>query len=156
MDMLPDIVIAQEDLPALSQAINRAIAEGRYVAASGLGNELHRASILPAAQVPADRVVLNAAARYLDEASQAVHEVVVVAGPGSPAAGTVSVLSQIGTALIGLAAGQRMSWIDPKGRRQSIRLLRVRQPRRPAETAAATAAVAAAGGARPVAAEPAG
>lgn len=132
MDMLPDIVIALEDLPALSQAIARAIDEGRYVAASGLGNELHRACILPAARVPEDRARLNAALRYMDEASHAVREVVLVAGAGSPAARTVSVLTQLGTALIGLAPGQRMAWLDPQGRRQAARLLEVRQPRRAA------------------------
>lgn len=127
LDFLPDIIITHEDLPVLSRIVEDAMEEGRYEAASRLGNELHRAQVMPAATAPRDCLTLNVVGQYLEERSGAVREAILVAGEGRPSAGTVSVLSRMGTALLGLSTGQRIGWADPQGRPRMLQLLGVRQ-----------------------------
>ncbi len=122
---LPEITITHEDLAVLTRVIREAVAEGRYSAAARLGNELHRARIVPAGHAPAGCLALNRAGRYLEERSGAVRDVVLVSGRGRSSSGLVSVLSRVGTALIGLSEGQAMGWLDPRGKLRVIRLLKV-------------------------------
>src|SRR5690606_19439235 len=127
LEALPDIIVTHEDLPVLSRIIENAMEDGRYEAASRLGNELHRARVVPTTLAPRDCLILNAVGKYLEERSGAVREAILVAGESRPSAGTVSVLSQIGTALLGLSAGQRIGWTDSQGKPRILRLLDVRQ-----------------------------
>lgn len=126
--LLPEITITHEDLAILQEVVQTALADGRYAAASRLGNELHRARIVPASQAPDDCLLLNVRGRYLEERSGAIREAALVAGKGRPAAGVVSVLSRVGTALLGLSEGQRMTWLDSSGQPRVLRLLDVRRP----------------------------
>lgn len=126
---LPEITITHKDLEILTRVIREAVAEDRYVAASRLGNELHRAQIVQAAHPPDGCLALHHKGRYLEERSGAVRDVVLVPGRGRSSAGMVSVLSRVGTALIGLSEGQSMSWLDPCGKPRAVRLLNAsRQP----------------------------
>jgi regulator of nucleoside diphosphate kinase len=124
-ESLPPITVTHEDLAVLHEVVRRALAEGRYAAASRLGNELHRARVVRSSEVPANCLTLNVFGRYLDEHSGAVRDVVLVSGRGRPAVGAVPVLSRVGTALIGLSAGQRIGWRDSLGRTRATRLLSV-------------------------------
>lgn len=126
-ELLPEITVTYDDLVILQQLVQKALAEGHYAAASRLGNELHRARIVSASHAPENCLGLNLAGRYLEERSGAVQDVVLVAGRGNPTFGTISALSQVGTALIGLSEGQRMCWLDPRGRRRAVRLLSVQR-----------------------------
>ncbi len=122
---LPQITITYEDLAILSALVSQAMAAGRYAAASRLADELHRAHVVEAAQAPQDCLFLHVPGQYLEERSGAVREVTLVPGRGSAAVGLVSVLSPVGTALLGLSAGQRTGWLDPRGKPRVLRLLRV-------------------------------
>jgi transcription elongation GreA/GreB family factor len=123
----PEITITHEDHAVLSSIVQQAMAKGNYAAASRLANEMHRARIVPASQAPVDCLVLNMSAQYMDEQSGAISDVVLVTGLAEAAIGTKSVLSRVGTALIGLSEGQRMGWADPRGRSRIVRLLKVRR-----------------------------
>lgn len=101
------------------------MATGRYDAASRLADELHRAHVVEARQAPQDCLFLHVPGQYLEERSGAVREVTLVPGRGSAAVGLVSVLSPVGTALLGLSEGQRTGWLDPRGEPRMLRLLRV-------------------------------
>ncbi|MBN9470464.1 MAG: nucleoside diphosphate kinase regulator [Bosea sp.] len=125
MTPLPQIIITHEDLAILSGLIEKAMASGRYTAATRLADELHRAQVVEAARAPRDCLRLNIGGQYLEERSGAVRDIVLVAGRSSAAVGLVSVLSQVGTALLGLSAGQRIGWLDPRGKPRWLRLLRV-------------------------------
>ncbi|MBN9436408.1 nucleoside diphosphate kinase regulator [Bosea sp. (in: a-proteobacteria)] len=125
MTPLPQIIITHEDLAILSGLIEKAMASGRYTAATRLADELHRAQVVEAALAPQDCLRLNIGGQYLEERSGAVRDIVLVAGRSSAAVGLVSVLSQVGTALLGLSAGQRIGWLDPRGKPRWLRLLRV-------------------------------
>lgn len=129
-EQLPDITITHEDLAVLSDVVREALAEGRYVAASRLGNELHRARVVPAFQAPKGCLTLNRVGKYMEELSGAIWEVVLVARKGSRLSGTVAVLSGLGTALLGLSEGHRMSWFDHNGKSRTVRLLNVSHTRK--------------------------
>lgn len=125
VDYRPEITVTHEDLAILSGLVQAAMAEGRYAAGSRLADELHRARVVSAAQAPEDCLVLNRPGQYLEERSGARRDIVLVAGRGSPATGMVSVLSRVGTALLGLSEGQGVSWLDPLGKPRAVRLLKV-------------------------------
>jgi regulator of nucleoside diphosphate kinase len=127
MELLPEITITHEDLAILSETVAEAMGKGRIEAACRLAHEMHRARIVPAAKAPRECLGLKSAGRYLDERSGAIHDAVLVANSGRPASGTVSVLSEVGSALIGLSEGQRIGWLDRFGRPRVLQLLEVRR-----------------------------
>lgn len=124
--LLPDITVAAEDLAILSRVVAKAVEQGQYAAATLLANELNRARILPAAMVPSDCLVLGVAARYLEERSGTIHDVIIVPARAHPSSGAVSVLSYRGTALLGLTVGQRIGLPGPHQAHRVLRLLEVK------------------------------
>lgn len=125
-DERPGITVTSEDLSVLSELVREAIAAGRYVSASRLADELHRAHIVRGAEVSADCLTLHVPGSYLEERSGAIHDVTLVTSGGRRSLGMISVLSSVGTALLGLSVGQRMSWLDSQGTPRAVRLLEVR------------------------------
>ncbi len=128
MEILPEVTITHEDFTFLTGVVQEAIAEGRYTAASRLGDELRLARVVLVSQASDNCLLLNLVGRYLEERSGAVSDVVLVAGQGSSSFGMVSVLSQVSTALLALSEGQRMGWFDPRGKPRVVRLLKVCGP----------------------------
>jgi regulator of nucleoside diphosphate kinase len=108
--------------------------DGRDAAAAErLGAELDRAIVVdtlpPRVVAPGSRV------RFEDERTRAVRDAVVVYPAGADAsAGRISVLAPIGAALLGLAAGDTITWPLPDGREARLRILAVESAT--AETAA--------------------
>lgn len=102
--MLPSLMVSEFDFQVLAELIDE-----HEHAARGLAQEVERAVIVPS--VPADVVALGARVRYLDQ-DRGDERVVWVVHPdeAAPAAGRISVLAPLGTALIGLRVGQRIEW----------------------------------------------
>lgn len=91
--------------------------------------EIERARLLPAADMPQDVVTMGAEVEFLDQRSGERRSVRLVWPPEADiAAGRVSILTPVGTGLIGLAAGQSIDWPDRGGRTRTLRILSVRQP----------------------------
>jgi regulator of nucleoside diphosphate kinase len=90
--------------------------------------ELERARLVPAAQLPDDAVRVGSRVTYQDEASGAIRTIDLVwpAQADVPSM-RISVLTPIGAALIGLRAGQRIRWRLGGGDRRLV-VLRVAQP----------------------------
>ena len=87
--------------------------------AEALDAELHRATVVPQLEVPADVVTMNSDVVYEDESTGARRTVRVVYPRDADAGrGWVSVLAPIGSALLGLRVGQHIDWIVPAGRRR--------------------------------------
>jgi regulator of nucleoside diphosphate kinase len=129
MSTRSDFAIALDDERRLQTIVRTAMAEGDGRRAALLGDKLHRAIVLPVERLGADRVRMLASGRYRDEATGAVHGFTLVyPGYQRNAAGLVSVLSEAGTALLGLRTGQRVSWFGCGGRVRTIRLLEVAAP----------------------------
>jgi regulator of nucleoside diphosphate kinase len=88
-----------------------------------LWRELERATVVSSAAVPPDVVTMNSKVAYSDETA-AVQRIVKIVYPRDVDAthGRISVLSPIGTALLGLSAGQSIQWDFPDGSRRTLRV----------------------------------
>jgi regulator of nucleoside diphosphate kinase len=94
--------------------------------ADELLSELDRAEIVDA--VPAGVVRMGSAVEYRagDEPTRRV--TLVFPADADIASGKVSILTPIGTALIGLAEGQSIAWTARDGREHELTVLRVSPP----------------------------
>lgn len=90
--------------------------------------ELDRAMIVPAHTVPADVVRMGSRVRYRtgDGAERAV--TLVFPKEADIGAARISILTPVGTALIGLRRGQSITYLARDGRRQSLTVLDVASP----------------------------
>lgn len=88
-----------------------------------LAEELDRAIVVQTEQVPGDVVTMHARCSYIDTRIGTQREIqLVYPGEADPATGKVSVLTPVGSALIGLRVGQEIAWRFPDG---SVRCLKV-------------------------------
>lgn len=94
-----------------------------YALNDELADELDRAIVVKKEQVPEDVVTMHARCIYLDERLGTQREIeLVFPEEADLATGRVSVLTPVGSALIGLRVGQEIDWDFPDG---SIRRLTV-------------------------------
>jgi regulator of nucleoside diphosphate kinase len=97
-----------------------------------LRRELARAIVVSSEAMPPDVVTMNSLVRYRDELKGVTRTVALVypyAAQGGQ--GMVSVLSPIGTALLGLSEGQTIDWDFPDGSHRRLRVEEVlHQPER--------------------------
>ncbi|MCW5773724.1 MAG: nucleoside diphosphate kinase regulator [Rhodospirillaceae bacterium] len=122
-DSLPPITIPAPDYERLSALVESASAATAW---PELVEELDRARVVAPNEIPPDVVTMGAAVEYAEEPAGTVRRVVLVyPGEQDIGAGRVSVLTPIGTALIGLSVGQRMSWLTRAGQRKSLRVTAV-------------------------------
>lgn len=91
-----------------------------------LSEELDRAIVVPSERMPTDVVTMHSRCIYIDENVGVQREIeLVYPDEADPNEGKVSVLAPIGSALLGLAAGQSIDWELPGGRIHRLRVLRV-------------------------------
>lgn len=123
----PPIVVSRLDLGRLE----RLIGDGESPAIERLEAELARAEIVDPRDVPGDVVTMNSDVDYEDLATGTRRTVRLVYPADADAAlGRVSVLAPIGSALLGLRAGQEIDWPTPGGVRR-VRVAAVQyQPER--------------------------
>lgn len=92
----------------------------------GLVDELDRAEVFDAGDMPRTAVSLGASVEYRDETTGQTRRVVpVLPGEEDIAAGRISVLTPVGIALIGLSAGDTAEWQTRSGEWKRLRILRV-------------------------------
>lgn len=91
--------------------------------AETLRAEMARADVVEPEHVPADVVSMNSVVQVQDEVSGDISELTLVyPRDAAAAAGNVSVLAPVGSALLGLRVGQSIEWPTPAGlRRLAIR-----------------------------------
>jgi len=95
----------------------------QYALNDELAEELDRAIVVQREQVPADVVTMHARCIYLDERLGTQREIeLVYPSEADPATGKISVLTPVGSALLGLRVGQEIAWDFPDG---SVRRLKV-------------------------------
>lgn len=94
-----------------------------YALTNELADELDRAIVVHMEHMPSDVVAMNTRCTYLDTYSGMHREVeLVFPEHADPSSGKISVLSPVGSALIGLRIGQEIDWIFPN---DSTRRLKV-------------------------------
>lgn len=88
-----------------------------------LRRELERAIVVSSVALPPDVVTMNSRVVYTDETAD-VQRVVKIVYPRDADAseGRISVLSPIGTALLGLSVGQSIEWDFPDRSRRTLRV----------------------------------
>lgn len=93
-----------------------------------LSQELARARVVPAAELPPDVVALDSTVLCRNLATGESQEfTLVLPGEADPSEGRLSILAPIGTALLGFREGDEIEWPIPSGTVR-MRLDKVRQP----------------------------
>ena len=96
-----------------------------------LKGELERAIVVSSEAVPPDVVIMDSRVLYTDETTGVRRRIsIVLPHEADGAGGRVSVLAPVGTALLGLSAGQVIEWGFPDGTRHRLRVDDVMQERR--------------------------
>lgn len=104
-------------------------------AADDLLFELGRARVVPNDAVPPQTVQMGSEVFYSFDNDPIVKARLVFPAEVTQDPDCVSVLSPIGTALLGLAEGESMRWTTREGRRHLLRIHRVHNPQDRNETA---------------------
>ena len=121
----PSITLTSHDYERLAGLARAAMASMPEVA-SFLADELDRARVLPEGHCAHKTVAMGSKVQFRDETTQTVQTVLLVyPGEADIAVGKVSVLTPIGTALIGLAEGQSILWQTRTGAAKRLTVLKV-------------------------------
>jgi regulator of nucleoside diphosphate kinase len=127
----PAITLTRSEHAALER-LAQSVVDRNPDAADGLLAELDRARIVEDGKLGGDVVRMDAEVRYGDETGESRTVTLVHPSKADISAGRISVLTPIGTALIGLKAGQSIDWHARDGRRHRLTVEAVRAPDGPA------------------------
>jgi regulator of nucleoside diphosphate kinase len=117
----PSIYLTQDDLERLSYLLEAQ--RGRF---GRLEGELARAMIVPRQDIPHDVVTMNSRVVFQNETTGERREVTLVyPHEADIGAGKISILVPVGTALLGLRAGQSIDWELPSGEKHRYRIIDV-------------------------------
>jgi regulator of nucleoside diphosphate kinase len=123
----PEITLSTEDYVKLS-ALVRAAMNRMPELADGLSEELERAQVVDNERFSAQAVCMGCEVEFRDDTTGKTHSVTLVyPAQADIVQGKVSVLTPIGTALIGLRAGQSIGWETRAGESRRLTVLRVRK-----------------------------
>jgi regulator of nucleoside diphosphate kinase len=123
------IVITREDSTRLCDLIGE-IDGGRDAEVLALlDDELARARVVDDSEVSPDVVTMGSRVVYEDVVTGKRSEVTLVYPHAADSqAGRVSVLSRVGSGLLGLSVGQEIAWPMPRGDLRRLRVVSVHQP----------------------------
>lgn len=125
MSVQPAITISSRDLDRLDQLLSsmKGAQQQNVIALRG---ELMRAKVVEPEAVPAGVITMNSRSRLIDESSGKTHELTLVyPKDADAAAGKVSILAPVGSALLGLSTGQSIDWQMPGGKVARLKVLEV-------------------------------
>ncbi len=124
---LPKITVTELDFESLSRIANASL-DALPDVAEELLRELDRARVVAERSAKPDVVRMNSVVSYrLDDGSERCVTLVYPAA-ADISYGRVSIMTPIGTALIGLTEGQSITWANRAGKRQKLTVLRVEPP----------------------------
>ena len=126
-DFLPEIVVSDLDYDHLT----RLAAAAQYrlpEIATQLSSELERAVVVAEAAMPDDVVRLGSAITFRTNDGPPREGVLVLPVDANISKGLVSILTPVGTALLGLRQGQSISFMALNGHRCRLSVLAVRSP----------------------------
>jgi regulator of nucleoside diphosphate kinase len=93
-----------------------------------LVRELDRARVVPENKLPPDVVRMGSWVTYKSDGGEVQSVQLVYPGQADISAEKISVLTPVGTALIGLKAGQSITWLTRTGRKRMLTVESVRPP----------------------------
>jgi regulator of nucleoside diphosphate kinase len=126
---LPPIIVAEEQFEGLSTVAER-LAHAIPEVGHFLERELDRAKLMSLARMPGDVVTVGATVEFIF-GTKGRAERLTLAYPASAVAehGFVSLASPVGVALLGMKAGNTISWSTRYGDMRSLKVLAVEPPR---------------------------
>jgi regulator of nucleoside diphosphate kinase len=96
--------------------------------ASGLADEIERAHVIEKGRHPIDVVSMGSEVRFRDDTSGKIQKVFLVyPGQADISQDKISVLTPIGTALVGLQVGSSITWETRTGELKRLTVLEVRE-----------------------------
>ncbi len=117
----PQIVVCEEDYRRLVD-LAQALEERDPAVAEVLLSEMDRAKVVEAGALPAAVVRMGSTVTYSTSDGGRRTVTLVFPQEADIAAGRVSILTPVGTALIGLSVGQSIAWEGRDGRRQELKI----------------------------------
>lgn len=124
-DLTPEIVLSSVDHHQLNQLAMAGLDRTPELS-DDLLSELERASVVDAAAVPADIVRMGSTVIYRKDTGQEQEVTLVYPVDADIATGRISIMTPIGTALIGLRVGQSITWRDRAQKRHMLTVLAVK------------------------------
>lgn len=120
----PNIVVSETDYERLMGLAGN-VSEKLEEIAEELMLELDRAKVVPARKLPENVVHMGSIVEFRSNDGQERRVTLVYPGEADIAQGKVSILTPIGTALIGLMPGQSISWTARDGKLHELNVLSV-------------------------------
>jgi regulator of nucleoside diphosphate kinase len=122
----PDITVNEADLSNLECLLSIHATHRSWKSVEFLVRELMRATIVDGSRIASDVVTMGSRVEYREEGRDS-SQVVTLSYPGQRESvdDAISVLTPTGTALLGLAAGQSISYAGPDGRSITVTVMRV-------------------------------
>ena len=122
----PKIVIRKTDFERLTK-LATALADRNPRASDDLFAELDRARVVSDGWMREDIVQIGSTVQYRTATGDTRTVTLVYPGEADIGEGKISVLTPIGTALLGLSVGQSMTWATRDGRELELSVVSVRQ-----------------------------
>lgn len=123
----PRIVVSDIDFKRLTDLALGAFDRFPDVAQE-LESEMGRAEVVHAGSVPANVVRMGSIVEFRSDSAQQRRVKLVFPGEADISQDRISVLTPIGVALIGLAAGQSITWTARDGKQHKLTVITVEQP----------------------------
>lgn len=123
----PNIIIGETDYNRLVGLASDA-PEKAAVVADELMAELERAKVVATGKVPANVVQMGSNVEFKSNDGHQRRVTLVYPGEADIAEGKISIMTPIGAALIGLSAGQSISWTARDGKAHELSVLSVGKP----------------------------
>lgn len=121
----PRITLSAEDYKRLS-ALAAAASSRMPDLAADLAEEIGRAHVLARGRLPSHTVCMHSEVEFRDDTTGKVQTVTLVyPGEADISRHKVSVLTPVGTALIGLRSGHSITWETPAGQVRQLTVLSV-------------------------------
>jgi regulator of nucleoside diphosphate kinase len=122
----PDITVTKWDLDNLESLLSIHATHWSWRSVEYLVRELMRATIVDEGSIPADVVTMGSRVEYREE-GRSSSQVATLSYPGERefVGDAISVLTPIGAALLGMAAGQSICYAGPDGRPVTISVISV-------------------------------
>jgi len=120
----PKIVVSDIDHERLTILAGN-VSEKLEDVAEELMQELDRAKVVPQKKLAADVVRMGSTVEFRSNDGHERKVTLVYPGEADIAVGRISILTPIGTALIGLTPGQSMSWIARDGKAHELSIISV-------------------------------
>jgi regulator of nucleoside diphosphate kinase len=131
MDKKPEITLSRLDAERLEQMLDSLDGKS-FPGRSELEEEIARANVVEPAQVPPTVVTMNSSVRFKVESSDTEFSLALVYPRDADGSNDqISILAPVGSALLGLAEGDEITWPAPGGGMMVVKIIEVTyQPER--------------------------